>query len=66
MNELLSLGELAECLDIPLAWLREEFEAGRIPHLDAGGTCLFNPLVVRETLASRAKQTLKARRNADE
>ena len=66
MSDLVNLEELAERLDVPLAWLREEFEAGRIPCLVVGARYRFNPYLVHEALAARATQTLKRGRDADE
>jgi len=39
---------------VPVKWLREEAEAGRIPHLKAGNTLLFNYEAVEECLGKRA------------
>lgn len=65
MNKLCDLETMAECLGLPTDWLRDEFEAGRIPHLDASGVIRFDPEKVAEALAKRATQTRKPRRDDD-
>jgi hypothetical protein len=52
---LLPIGQMARALRVPVAWLRQESEAGRIPHLKAGRQLLFHPETVRLVLAERAK-----------
>ena len=49
------LGAMARRLRIPAAWLRQEAEAGRIPHLKAGAVLLFDPQTVEALLRERAK-----------
>jgi hypothetical protein len=53
---LLPLTHLARYLSAPAAWLREEAEAGRIPHLKAGKTLLFDPDAVEQVLLERARR----------
>ncbi len=53
---LLVTGVMARRLRVPVAWLREEAEAGRIPHLKAGRTLLFEPETVERVLIARAKR----------
>lgn len=45
---------LARLLGLPPAWLREEADAGRIPHLRIGRVRLFDPDAVRLALKKRA------------
>ena len=45
---------MARWLRVPVKWLREEAEAGRIPHVKAGRVLLFNPDAVESVLAERA------------
>lgn len=42
---------------VPVAWLRAEAEAGRIPHLQAGKKLLFDPKTVERVLLERAQET---------
>jgi hypothetical protein len=37
-----------------MKWLRDEAEAGRIPHLKAGKALLFDPEAVERVLVERA------------
>jgi hypothetical protein len=53
---LLPLGPMARLLRVPAAWLRAEAEAGRIPHLKAGKTMLFDPETVEHLLLERARR----------
>ncbi len=53
-NQLLRLSGLSRRLGLPVRWLRLEAEAGRLPHLNAGGTLLFDPDAVEEALRNRA------------
>ena len=46
--------QLASELKLSAEWLRQEARAGRLPHLPAGDTILFNRDAVREALARRA------------
>jgi len=41
---------------VPVKWLREEAEAGRIPHLKADKVFLFDPATVEAVLLERARQ----------
>jgi hypothetical protein len=58
--KLIGLHELSERTGIPVAWLRREADAGRLPHLLAGRRRLFDLSVVMKTLADR--QEREARR----
>jgi len=51
---LLGLAQLATKLGLPLRWLKQEAQAGRLPHLQAGGRLLFNLHAVKRALADRA------------
>lgn len=50
----LPLTVVARRLRVPVAWLKTEAEAGRIPHLKAGKQILLVPEVVQKVLAERA------------
>jgi hypothetical protein len=45
---------LARLLRLPADWLQREANAGRLPHINAGGRLLFNVRRVTEVLAARA------------
>jgi hypothetical protein len=51
---LLPVGPMARLLRVPVAWLRSEAEAGRVPCLRAGTVFLFNPCAVEQALVARA------------
>ncbi len=53
-NELLPLNHIARRLRVPLRWLKNEAQAGRVPVLDAGGVLLANPDAVQTALLRRA------------
>ena len=55
-STLLPLGPTAQYLRVPVGWLREEAESGRVPHLKAGNSLLFDPQAVERVLLERAKQ----------
>ncbi|MCE9589088.1 MAG: helix-turn-helix domain-containing protein [Planctomycetes bacterium] len=50
-----SIVDAARRLGVPVAWLRSEAQAGRVPHLRAGRRWLFDPDVVARVLDDRAK-----------
>lgn len=50
------MGPMARRLRVTAKWLREEAEAGRIPHLKAGPRLLFDPETVERVLLERARQ----------
>lgn len=52
---LLTLGPVARRLRVPVAWLRAEAEAGRVPCLRAGKAMLFAPDAVEQVLVERAR-----------
>lgn len=41
-------------------WLLREAEAGRLPHVNAGGRILFDPEAVEEALIERARKANQA------
>ena len=51
---LLPANRMARWLHVPVRWLKAEAAAGRIPHLDADGRLLFNPMTVERLLLKRA------------
>jgi hypothetical protein len=53
---LLPAGPTARLLRVPVAWLRAEAEAGRVPCLRAGNVFLFSPAAVEKELAARAAE----------
>ncbi len=53
-NAYVSAIELAHELGLPLAWLKAEAKAGRIPSLQVGRRLLFNPEAVERVLLDRA------------
>jgi hypothetical protein len=53
--------ELANKLGLPLAWLKAEAKAGRIPSLQVARRQLFNADAVRRALAERTGETKGAR-----
>jgi hypothetical protein len=48
------VGPMARLLRVPVAWLRQEAEAGRVPFLRCGKVFLFNPEAVEAVLVERA------------
>jgi len=55
-TKLIPLGAMAQRLRVAAKWLREEAEAGRIPHLAAGARILVDPDAVERVLVKRAKR----------
>ncbi|HOQ88164.1 MAG TPA: hypothetical protein PLQ89_20865 [Phycisphaerae bacterium] len=53
--KLLPLAAMARRVFVAPSWLRSEAEAGRIPHLQAGRTILFDPDAVEAVLLERAR-----------
>jgi hypothetical protein len=53
---LLALSAMARRLRVTTKWLREEAEAGRVPHLKAGPALLFDPVLTERVLLKRARQ----------
>lgn len=54
-RKLLTVGPMARCFRVPVRWLKREALSGRIPHIDADGTLLFDPETVKAILIQRAK-----------
>lgn len=59
MNDLVNISQLARIMKVSIRWLRQETDAGRIPHLSAGNDTLYNLSVVQDVFAKRAGQTSK-------
>ncbi len=57
--QLLPLPKMARELRVPVAWLREEAEASRLPAVKAGGALLFHPPTIERILVERASQVVK-------
>ena len=55
-TNLLKVGVMARTLGVPVRWLRAEAESGRIPCLKAENVYLFDPDVVTNLLAERARE----------
>lgn len=55
-DELVHISQMARMLKVSVRWLREETDAGRIPHLSAGKDTLYAPDAVRTVLVKRARQ----------
>jgi hypothetical protein len=53
-DSLIPLNIMARRLRVPVAWLRAEADAGRIPHLRAGRAILVSPVAVASALGARA------------
>lgn len=53
---LLPAGQMARYLRVPVRWLREEAESGRVPCLKADRAILFDPEAVECALLARARQ----------
>ena len=53
--EVVPLNRAARHLRVPMHWLRDEIEAGRLPALVAGRTMLVHLPTVRAMLEERAK-----------
>jgi hypothetical protein len=54
--KLLPVVPTARRLRVPAEWLRQEALAGRIPHLKAGKSLLFDPEFVEQLLLERARK----------
>ncbi len=54
-KKLVTTGAMARLLGVPVRWLKAEVEAGRIPAVKADRVFLFNPDIVVELLAERAR-----------
>lgn len=54
--KLLNVGQTARYFRVPVAWLRGEAEADRVPHLKAGKVLLFDVEAVEHVLLERARR----------
>jgi hypothetical protein len=54
-SALIPLSAMARRLHVPVKWLREEAEAGNIPHLNAAGHLLFDYQTIEQILLDRAR-----------
>lgn len=50
------IGQMARRLHVTVAWLRNESEANRLPHVKADNQILFDPELVEAVLLQRARQ----------
>ena len=53
--QLLQANTMARRLHVTLRWLKDEADAGRLPHIKAGDRYLFNTEAVDLALLERAK-----------
>jgi excisionase family DNA binding protein len=53
--KLLTTPFMARRLRVPVGWLRDEADAGRIPSVKAGRVFLFSPEAVESALLERAR-----------
>jgi len=53
--KLLLIGPTARRFRVSVKWLREEAEAGRVPHIRADRAFLFDPEAVERVLLERAQ-----------
>lgn len=54
LESFIPLRRAASRLGVPIAWLKQEAEAGRLPHLKIGRRFVFNLAAVEVTLLERA------------
>ncbi|MDF1808218.1 MAG: hypothetical protein P1U42_00830 [Phycisphaerales bacterium] len=55
-KDIVAIEALAQILRLPIAFLKRETKAGRIPYLRAGNRLRYNPAAVREALALQAAE----------
>lgn len=55
-ERLTPLAVAARQLGVPIAWLKEEVEAGRLPALRAGARALVDLATIERALLARAKE----------
>ena len=60
-TQFVRLEKLARTTNLPARWLRQEAEAGRLPHIQVGRGRMFNLDLVLKVLAERS--TLPDRRD---
>jgi len=53
----MALRAMARRLRVPATWLRAEAYAGRLPHLRAGTSLLFDPEAVERVLHERLRDS---------
>lgn len=51
--KLLTLDQVSERTGLPVAWLRREADAGRLPHIRAGRSRMFDLETVHKALVER-------------
>ena len=54
-SKVVPLGLMARMLGVPTKWLRNQVSKGSLPGVKAGNTILFDPEVINNILADRAK-----------
>lgn len=54
-RKLLGLNELADRTGLPVAWLKREADAGRLPCVRAGRRMFFDAEAVRQALTERQR-----------
>jgi hypothetical protein len=54
ISQIVSIYRMARALRVPAEWLADEARSGRLPHVNACGRLLFNPVAVEKALAERA------------
>jgi hypothetical protein len=65
MSELLSLPRAARRVGVTARWLRDEANAGRVPHLRAGTRYLFDLTTLTQALVDRAAKTRQGVHHAE-
>jgi hypothetical protein len=65
MSELVILPRAARRLGVPVKWLREQADAGKVPCLRAGARYLFDLDAVRQELAKQAAESRQGVDHAD-
>jgi len=58
-TKLLTLNQLAERTGLPVAWLRREADAGRLPCIRAGRLRMFDLVAVLKALAVRQENEVR-------
>lgn len=53
-QSIVPIGRMADLIGVRADWLKDQAQAGRIPHLKAGRMLLFNPEAVIAALAEQA------------
>jgi hypothetical protein len=55
---LISLPEMADRLGVPPLWLKEQAEAGRVPHLKVGRKLMFAPTTAEAAVLAMAGDSM--------